>query len=856
MNEIGAEARRHTTATTAGPLFVTSENDEIIRTEPLQFRADEVDSWQLEKNGKVYRPPLTQPVLPWGLAAKQVVDSENRVLHPMKRVDWDPSGKRHPEMRGISAYERITWDEAFDILQGEFERIGSEYGYSAIGMGHSAHPEWGQINYFFSDEMRFMDMLGCTYLEFPPVSWEGWLAGATFVWGNWSGFGLPPAQNTLQDITEHSDCIVVWGVDNHFHNIYNGIDTARAWQYWKELGKDIIVIDPFLNETAAALGAKWIPITPGTDAALGSAIAYVWITEGSFDRGYLDTHAVGFDDEHLPEGVPAGQSFKAYVLGEGPDGVPKTPEWAASHCGVPERTIVELARIWGAKPTSLWAMYSGTCRREYAHEWNRLAAVLQIMQGLGKPGVNIIGGCLSLGGVYDNVKQVGPGGYADGGMNLVLENYYMNRAGSVDTQLYPDIIDKPDSSYFGTGCYNMSASDYFKTRTYPEQGNSEIHMLYYRGSSIVNPPDHKRDLGMFRNPKIETFVVAAPWFDRDCRYADLVLPITTAYERMDITQPGAVGKYSPPAVVNLRSVVLHQECVSPRGESKNDMEIFDELSHRLGFGDAYLEGNTLEDIVRKHYEGTTVPMSYDEFKEKGYYVWPDPTEFGDKRKQFQDFYEDPEGHPLVNPNGQLDTPTGKFEIFSTQLWERYGYDEEIPPVPHYIPEREGAESTELREKYPLQLLTAHPKFRFHGKFNDVEWLRENYKVYVDGYGYEPVWIRPDDAAARGIEDGDIVRCFNDRGEVLAGAKISRRLAPGVAMLTYGSWNDPLGPDPSSLDRGGDANLLTNAGPMSKHHPTAAMNSTLFEIERADLDAIRKAYPDGWDGKFRTWNRRG
>ncbi len=105
-------------------------------------------------------------------------------------------------------------------------------------------------------------------------------------------------------------------------------------------------------------------------------------------------------------------------------------------------------------------------------------------------------------------------------------------------------------------------------------------------------------------------------------------------------------------------------------------------------------------------------------------------------------------------------------------------------------------------KYPLQLLTAHPKYRFHGKFNDVSWLKENYKVKgPDGYEYEPAWMHPQDAQARGLKSGDIIRAFNDRGQVLAGVVITERLAQGVVWLTYGSWNDPLEPEPGSLDRG-------------------------------------------------------
>lgn len=124
----------------------------------------------------------------------------------------------------------------------------------------------------------------------------------------------------------------------------------------------------------------------------------------------------------------------------------------------------------------------------------------------------------------------------------------------------------------------------------------------------------------------------------------------------------------------------------------------------------------------------------------------------------------------------LETPSGKIEIFSQWLFYEYGADNpEIPPVPHYILEWEGRYSHPLVDKYPLQLLTTHPKFRFHGKYDDVPWLREIYKVKgPDGYEYEPIYMNPADAEVRGLSDEDVVRVFNDRGQILCGVATSMR----------------------------------------------------------------------------------
>lgn len=436
-------------------------------------------------------------------------------------------------------------------------------------------------------------------------------------------------------------------------------------------------------------------------------------------------------------------------------------------------------------------------------------------------------------------------------MNCVLNHYTPNSVPQTLTfQKFLDCVEDPPQTWHGGYLDVYDADMFLQEVEYPAPGCSEVHFLWQRGSSMTNPPEHYRDVRAYRNEKIETFVVAAPWFDRDCRYADLVLPATTMYERQDLTEPGAVGQYIPAAYIGLRSAVFHQKVVEPVGESKTDMDIYAELAERLGYGETYMEGNTEETLLQKMYAKTKIPMNYDAFKQKGYYVWPAPKDYKPK-KQLYDFYHDPDGHPV-------DTPTGKIEIFSTRLYSHYGYNEEIPPVPHYIPEKEGRESKELHEKYPLQMLMAHPKFRFHGKYNDCEWLTENYKVPgPDGYNYEPVWMTASDAAARGLEAGDIVRVFNDRGSVLAGLRITERLIPGVAWLSYGSWNDPLSPGTDSpIDRGGDGNVISYAGPMSVHHIGGAYNSNLIEIEKVDLEALARQYPEGWAGKYSTWNREG
>lgn len=863
---------RLTTCSTAGPMFVSVKDDRIVRIEPLEFEEDEVKSWSVENCGKTYKPALRHPLLPWAYAGKKMAYGEERVLYPLKRVDWDPHGERNPHNRGVSGYERISWDECMDLIEEEFRRIWGTYGPSALCFSHSAHPEWGSLHYLFSDLFRFRDLVSGTYMEFTPNSWEGWACGAPFLWGNWMAHGLLPAQDTVQDITNNSEVIIFWGNSPIDHGVYDGIDTGRLLQYWKELGKTIICVDPLYNETGLATDALWYPIYPGTDNALAAAIAHQWLVDGTYDASFLRTHCVGFFaseegqpieycqkylDENpfwqqhpLPETIPAGGSLESYLRGNGPDGVEKTPSWAAPICGLPERTIVALARLWGSRPTSLWVMDGGACRRTYAHEQSRMMGTLAIMQGLGRPGSNILACGLSLSGPYDAQRQVGPVGYADGGMNSVLKHYELNKLEqNITFTKFKDCMENPPQTWKGGHMDNWSAERFLETVTYPKPGCSEIHLLWQRGSTLTNPPNHKRHIDGYRSPKLECVIIAAPWFDRDCRYADLVLPITTIFERQDITEPGSVGQYVAPAYSLLRSAVYSRKAIEPVGESRTDLEIFDELSKRLDYGDMFMEGQTEESLLEQMYANTNIPLSYDEFKEKGYYVWPALDDYVED-KQFASYHDNPWSEERA-----IDTPTGKVEIFSTQLCGFYGADNsEIPPVPHYIPEREGRYDTSF-EGYPLQMLMAHPKFRFHGKYNNISWLAENYKVPgPDGYPYEPCMMNPVDARARGLKDGDIVRAFNDKGAVLAGVVVSDRVMPGVAWLTYGSWNDPLGPESNALDRGGDGNVISHNGPMSCHHVGGSFNSVRFEVEKADLAALAEQYPEGFAGKYTTWKR--
>ena len=153
----------------------------------------------------------------------------------------------------------------------------------------------------------------------------------------------------------------------------------------------------------------------------------------------------------------------------------------------------------------------------------------------------------------------------------------------------------------------------------------------------------------------------------------------------------------------------------------------------------------------------------------------------------------------------------------------------------HIPSWEGHHTTELYAKYPLQLLTPHPRYTFHTRGDGKQsWLNDikEHRVLVDGYHYWIVRISPKDAAARGIGMYDLVKIFNDRGAVICAAEITERIFPGAVSSSCSSaLYEPIGEPGASPDRGGCINVLTSRRFMIKKSHSIAANSCLIQIEK-------------------------
>jgi trimethylamine-N-oxide reductase (cytochrome c) len=272
------------------------------------------------------------------------------------------------------------------------------------------------------------------------------------------------------------------------------------------------------------------------------------------------------------------------------------------------------------------------------------------------------------------------------------------------------------------------------------------------------------------------------------------------------------------------------------------------IAEKLGIGKEYTLGKSHEDWTKLGFETSGIAhlTSYEELKEKGYFVIPADPNWKAAKPGLREFYENPEAHPLK-------TPSGKIEFYSQNLAKHFPDDTERPPVPHWIEKTEAHDERiggERAKSYPLLLVSNHGRWRVHSEHDDITWIREIGTCKVrgaDGYQYEPIWIHPSDAAKRDIRNGDVVKVFNERGTILVGAYVTERIMPGVVYVDHGARYDPI--VPGELDRGGAINCITPKAITSKNVAGMATSSFLVEVDNVNLGELRQQYPGIFNKAF-------
>src|SRR3990170_3728798 len=246
---------------------VDVKDGKIIRLRPLRYdwkyKPSEFRPWKIEARGKVYEPPMKTLPPPLALAYKKRVYSANRILYPLKRVDFDPNGERNIQNRGKSHYVRISWDEALDIIVSEMKRIIKKYGPYAILSQSDGHVETKVVQGGHGAHRELLDLLGgYTQQTRNPDSWEGWYWGAKHVWGC-EPVGMSPISNLMLDIAENTDILLHWGCDAETTTWGWAGQSASRFLYWfSDLGVKQIFICPDVNYSGAIHADKWIPILP------------------------------------------------------------------------------------------------------------------------------------------------------------------------------------------------------------------------------------------------------------------------------------------------------------------------------------------------------------------------------------------------------------------------------------------------------------------------------------------------------------------------------------------------------------------------------------------------------------------
>ena len=683
----------------------------------------------------------------------------DRLLYPLKRTG----------RRGEGKWARISWDEALDLVAGEMRRVKEAYGNGALFVPYGTG-SYSQLNGSVVAR-RLMNLFGGCLGIYNSYSWAAINVATPTV------YGTLQTGNQRQDWL-NSKYILMWGWNPA--EMRDGTNSELFVRRAREAGARTVCLDPRMSPTAVCLADEWIPIRPGTDAAMMSAMAYVMLTEGLHDAEFVRTHCVGFDASQMPPGCEGEESYRDYLLGSR-DGTPKTPDWAEPITAVPRATIARIAREYATtKPAVLYQGY-GMQRRAYGEQVVRAGCVLAAITG----NVGIHGGWAS-----------GLANQPDGGCA-----WYVFPTGENPVKASIPVFLWSEAVLHGKGMgaeHGVIGTDRLDT---------DIKLIYAIASNcLVNQHANiNRSVAILRDEsKVEFLVVQDQFLTSTARYADVVLPACTQFETWGVEDGWKYGE----------EVLLMPKVVEPPGETKSDYRICAQIAERLDIGAAYTEGRDERSWVEwclGHYRGTRFPdlPSLDAFEASNAGVYSKPVT--DPQVAFADFHRDPEKHPL-------DTPSGKIEIFSKRLFEM-GRPDEIPAVPKYIQEWESPFGPEA-QRFPLQAIGHHTLHRVHSTLDNNDWLAEAFP--------QRAFLNPLDAQARGLADGDAVKVWNDRGATVLPCRITPRVMPGVVNIPEGAWWEP---DEQGVDRGGNINVLTS----ERWTPLAfgtAQHTAMVQVERA------------------------
>ena len=692
-----------------------------------------------------------------------------RIQRPAIRRGWLENGPGPSDRRGSDELVEVSWPDAVEAVATELDRVRNMHGNESIFGGSYG---WASAGIFHKSQTQLQRMLNLI---------GGYTRSINSYSNGTSVVILPHIVGSAEEvlrrptswptIVEHTNLVVAFGgipAKNVFVN-HGGMTQHHTGRYL---------------ERAVARGVEFALVSPVRND-LAPEVPATWYpvvpgTDVALMLGLSHTLLVESlaDREFLARYTYGADVFEAYVLGTS-DGVAKDAEWASRRCQIPADDIRRLARRMAAVRTLVTVTWS-LQRIPHGEQpvWTGLALAALLGQ-IGLPGGGFGHGYGSMGDVGSTGASVGLPHFPRGHNSVKT---------FIPVARISDMLLSPGQEFTYDG----------GTYTYPD-----VRLVYWAGG---NPFHHHQDLARLRTAlaSTDTVIVNEPYWTAMARHADIVLPTTIPTEREDF---GAGRRDS-----HLNA--MHRATSAP-GQALDDHEIFRLIAERMGVGDEFTEGRTPRQWLEHMYErwraglGAAVPP-FEQFWADGGVEMPFPQE---NLTMFEKFRTNPQQFPLR-------TPSGRIELASDVV-AGFGYDD-CPGHPTWIEPDEPASGAS-----PLHLIANQPSTRLHGQL-DVGAFSLASKVQ----GREPMLINPEDALARGICDGDVVRVYNSRGACLAGAVVSAAVRPGVVQLATGAWYDPLQLDDGTvLCVHGNPNAVTEDRPTSHLSQGCAGQQARVEVER-------------------------
>ena len=735
-----------------------------------KFSVDEnnkikLDNWELDSSPTEF-----------GLGLVDAANDKLRIKQPYVRKGWLDNNCKSDGNRGRDDFIPISWDKAFELASKELLDTKKAFGNSAIFAGSYGWASAGRFHHAKSQVNRFFNLFGGFSSSFQSYSY----AAAQTLLPHIIGLDLYSTldeHTSWEALSKECELILMFGgmpLKNSKVSA-GGVGkhvTKQGMIKCIKNGVEFINISPLQDDAPSFLNAKQVPIRPNTDTALMLALANILIKNNAYDKSFIKKYTVGFE------------SFSDYVLGK-KNNQDCSPEWASKITNIPVKSIKKLAEKIISKKTLIsisWSLQRASRGEQPLWMGITLAAMLgQIGTaaggfGFGYSSVN------STGDSYDKI----PWQSLPQGVNPIKDFIPVARV--------TDMLEKPGDEFLYDG----------KKLTYPD-----IKLIYWAGG---NPFHHHQDLNRLVKAwqKPNTIIVNEIWWNPQALHADIIFPANTALERNDL-------------MLNPRdpTIVANKSAMKSFENSKTDFEIFSGLAKKLGFLESFTDNKSEMDWIKfiwdkssqaykKTYkESDLILPSFEEFWEKGYYEVPAPRI---EKIMFDKFRRDPSRFPLQTPSGKIEISSDTISSF--QLPDCHSH-------PYWFEPYEWLGNV---DEYPLHLISNQPTHRLHSQLDNAEMSQKN-KIH----GKEPVMINSKDASDRDIKNGDIVLLYNARGKVLAGAKISDNIMPGVVVLSTGAWFDP--DYDLNIERHGNPNVLTKDVGTSSLGQGPTCHTTLVELKK-------------------------